>query len=179
MIFKPDTIAPATTLERERARFSLLLPTAQVAALSALALALAAGYFGSRMLAPVLIARGFSGSVLLELWSYFVVFAALAMPLVLVSSHVFRTYALEPWARLAVLSPADVTEAVCLADRWPEVEAYRLAVAQARQFVRGDLDVMRELAAQAQAGAQALALAEQQAADRQRLTWSPVADGVE
>lgn len=153
--FAANSIATQTEVDAERMRLGRLLWPARLAKLIGIVLALYAGFQGSKEIVPLLVGHFYGpewpngNTTLLDVMmlgmDYVLVFFAIAMPLLQALNNGFHTYLFGPFRRLAELGPGDAAEAVRLAENWPAIESYRLAVARCRRFVIGDLELMRQI----------------------------------
>ena len=179
IVFEVNTIATQAEIDAERAILGRRLWPARLALLAGLVLLLCAGFQGSKEFVPFLWARFYgqewpNGSMnlgdLMMLGAYYVVaFLVIAMPLCGAINYGADTYLFNPWRRLEELGPDSVSEAMRLAERWPSIESYRMAVARSRRFVFGDFELMLRIDEQEKAHALKQKRDEKRKADLMRL----------
>lgn len=161
--FESGRVVGRSVLDAERVRLAPFLWPVRAFCLFASAGALLVAYYGSASLVPIFASWLYGQDV--QAWPniavnfleamqvvvfYVVAFGVIALALLRACYFVANTYFFDQYWQLTALDYSEKEEALRLAERWPSVEAYRRAVASQRDFLRGDLAVMRTLDEKAQ-----------------------------
>lgn len=164
--FEAGHVAGGDAIEAERARLAPYLGLARAVFLLAVIGALVVAYYSTVSVVPVIATRlyGADGQEwpniavnFLEVCQigiiYLVTFGSIALTLIQGVHYVANTGFFDPYWQVAALEYHEKEEVLRLAEKWPAVESYRVAIAASRDFVRGDLDLMRTIAEQAREAA--------------------------